>query len=566
MIAKLKYRIKMLNELNTFTKGVRKHFIFIFISSIIAMVIDILTPQIYKIFIDNIIIDGKLEYFLIVISGYLCFYFINLGIAYINNYSSNKLVNRTLFRLRRRIWNGYLKMDFTEYERKSIGDMKMKIDDDTNHIADFASYQTTNYVISAVISIVAIIMLFTIEWRLAIFSLISIPITIYIDHIISKKEKMIFYGNRDNDQETYNWLYSCIQGWKESKALNLENKQKMIFVSYLHKFALFFARWINYWVLRYFIVPKIRDEFLFRFCLYFFGGLIIINGDITIGALLVFVQYFGILYKNINNISTTDSDLQSNQVYYDKLLEELTRNNEKDIKKIIPQKKSNEFVFKEVTFKYEGADKNLLKNVDFSIAKGERVAITGKSGEGKTTILKLMTGMLKPNSGNTYFCDVDIKDINPNFLYNKIGIVMQENNLFNMTIMENLLFGKATASEEEIIDACKKACIYDFIQTLPEKFNTIIGERGVNLSGGQRQRIVLARLFLRDADILILDEATSAVDQYSENLIHEAIDNISKDKTVVIVSHRLSSISLCNKIILLQDGSITNEVKKEKAV
>lgn len=560
MITKLKYRIKILSTLYTFTNGVRKYLIFIFISSVVAMVIDLLTPQLYKIFIDSIIIGGNLGYLAFIIVGYLGFYFINLGIAYINNYSSNRLINRTLFRLRRRIWDGYLKMDFIEYEQ-SVGDMKMRIDDDTNHIADFASYQTTNYVISAVISIVAIVLLFTIEWRLAIFSLISIPITIYIDHIISKKEKIISYSNRDNDQEMYNWLYSCIQGWKESKALNLEKRQKIMFVSYLHRYALFFARWINYWVLRRFIVPKMRDEFLFRFCLYFFGGIIIINGGITIGSLLVFVQYFSILYKNINNISTTDADLQSNQVYYDKLLEELTRNYKKDSMKITPDKLSNNFVFKDVTFKYEGIDKNVLKNITFSITRGERVAITGKSGGGKTTILKLMTGMLNPNSGNAYFCDVDIKDINTNFLYNKIGIVMQENNLFNMTIMENLLFGKSTASEEEIIDACKKACIYDFIQSLPEKFNTIIGERGVKLSGGQRQRIVLARLFLRDVDILILDEATSAVDQYFENLIHEAIDNIGKDKTVIIVSHRLSSISLCNKIIELEDGLIANEVK-----
>lgn len=556
----------MLSTLYMFTNGVRKYFIFIFISSVLAMFIDILTPQLYKIFVDNIIIGGKLEYFILVIGGYLGFYFINLAMAYINNYSSNRLVNRTIFKLRRKIWDGYLKMDFKEYEQKSVGDMKMRLDDDTNHIVDFASYQTINYVISAAISTVIIFMLFIIEWRLAIFSLISIPITIYIDHKISEKEKMIFSSNRDNDQEMYNWLYSCIQGWKESKALTLEKRQKIIFVSYLHKFALFFARWINYWVLRCCIVPKMRDEFLFRFCLYFFGGLIIINGGITIGSLLVFVQYFGILYKNINNISTTDADLQSNQVYYDNLIEELTRNYEKDSMKIIPDKISNNFVFKDATFKYEGSDKNVLQNITFSIARGERVAITGKSGEGKTTILKLMTGMLNPSSGNTYFCDVDIKDINHNFLYNKIGIVMQENNLFNMTIMENLQFGKANASGEEIIDACKKACIYDFIQSLPEKFDTIIGERGLKLSGGQRQRIVLARLFLRDVDILILDEATSAVDQYSENLIHEAIENISKDKTVIIVSHRLSSISLCNKIILLEDGLITKEVKKYDVV
>lgn len=543
--------LKILNKLN---KGANKPFILLVISSIGTMLITILTPQLYKDFID-LLIDGNLNYLVWIVSGYLIFYFITLILDYSKNYLTNKLVNRTLYNLRKEILIKYMTMDFSEYQIRNFGDLKMRIDDDTNHIVDFASYQTIQYLISVIISFITIVMLVKIEVILAAFSVVSIPVTIYIDHKISVKEKELNYDNRVNDQNADKWLYFCIQGWKETKSLNLQNNNRIKFTSYLHKSAILFARWINYWVLRRFIVPKIRDEFLFKFCLYFFGGLLIIKGKITIGSLLVFVQYFTLLYQNINNISTTDADLQSNLVYYNKLIDELSPknvNNKK--KKIIPKCIMNDLVFQNVSFKYKKQDKYLFNNTNFHIHGGERIALAGRSGLGKTTLVKLMSGMLSPSSGMIYWNNTNINDINIDYIYKKVGIVMQENILFNTSIKENLLLSKQFASDNEIINACKKACIYNFITSLPESFDTIIGEHGVKLSGGQRQRIVLARLFLRDFDTIILDEATSAIDSYSESFINDALNNIDNNKTIIIISHRQSSLSFCNRVIELNDN------------
>lgn len=164
------------------------------------------------------------------------------------------------------------------------------------------------------------------------------------------------------------------------------------------------------------------------------------------------------------------------------------------------------------------------------ITKGERIAITGKSGCGKTTLLKLLTGIIQPTQGRILFSGVDVRDIDLSEMHKRIGFVMQENMLFNVSIRENLLYGKSNATDDDLREACQKACIYDFIQSLPEKYETIIGEKGIKLSGGQKQRIVLARLFLRQVDIFIFDEATSAIDQYSESIIHDVIKTLGKIK------------------------------------
>ena len=202
-----------------------------------------------------------------------------------------------------------------------------------------------------------------------------------------------------------------------------------------------------------------------------------------------------------------------------------------------------------ISFTYPNSETEIFHDFSLKINKGEKVAITGRSGRGKTTLLKLITGMLKPTSGDVSFSGVNLQDIDVVTMYKRIGFVMQENMLFNTTIRENLFYGKENARDDEIWDACKKAYISDFIKSFPQGLDTVIGERGIKLSGGQRQRIVLARLFLRDVDVFIFDEATSALDQYSENIIQDVIYNISKDKTVIVVSHRESSIALCERKI-----------------
>ena len=332
------------------------------------------------------------------------------------------------------------------------------------------------------------------------------------------------------------------------KALNLQNRQKFIFVSYIKKYALYYAKWINYWTLRALVIPKIRNEFLMRFGLYFLGGLLVMNRQMSIGSLLVFATYFEMLTKAILVVSSTDADLQGKKPYLDRLLQKLEE--EYPAEQGEELKAIDSIEIENLSYHYLGQE-DLLRNVSLSARQGERIAIVGKSGCGKTTLLKLLVGLLDADEGKILYSGMEISHIKISGLHKRIGFILQNSRLYNMSIKDNLLLANPDAAKEDLEEACRKACILDFIRELPDGFDTVIGENGSKLSGGQRQRIALARAFLMDVDVYIFDEATSAIDQYSEKLINDAIVSMGKGKIVIIVAHRESSIQLCNRVIRL---------------
>lgn len=551
MLKRIKYRLKVLHTLMQYANGVKRYFFLLFLLSAISVGLDLATPVFYKIFIDDVILNGAFSKIVIVIIGYLIIYFLGVIIGYIKYWANYKYVNTTLFNARMKILNNLLELPFAEYENASIGDMKMRIDDDTNQIGRFSDSQTVNYLFSYITLIVSMIILFIIEWKLSVFSIIAIPLTFWLDNTISKREKLVNEIKRKNTQAMSSWLHVSVQGWREIKALNLARHVTRRFYNFIHVGMLCNAKWINFRTARIFVIPKIKDKVFMQFGLYFIGGFLIIMGKLQISDLLVFAMYYGMLSNSVNIISSNDAELQSNMPYTDRLIESLkTKENNRRKGGIVPND-SNTISFANVSFAYPNTDNAILSDFNLEIKKGERIAITGKSGCGKTTLLKLMTNMITPTNGKVSFAGIDLNDIDLNVMHSRFGFVMQENMLFNTTIRENLLYGKNDASDDEIKEACKKAYIIDFIDNLPEGYDTIIGEKGIKLSGGQRQRLVLARLFLRNVEVFIFDEATSALDQYSENIIHDAIRNIAKDKTIIVVAHRESSIRLCDRKIVM---------------
>ena len=550
MREKIKYRLNVLRSLKPFAFGVKKFLLLNFIISLFVMALGFIQPLFYKLFIDRVILSQELSLMPHVVVGYLSIFFINLGLSYLKNYSTNRFVNRTIFRVKMKILCGFFCRDFPSYDHQSVGDMKMRLDDDTACIAAYAGTQTIDYAIAYATLIISAALLFFIEWRLAAFSCVAIPLTFWLDHIIAKREKVVQNNQRENDQKMSSWLHASVQGWREIKALNLQKHEEQQFAKYIHKFAIYFGIWINYWTARALVIPKIKDEFLMQFSLYFFGGLLIIGGRFEIGSLLVFMQYYGILSGAVKTVSGTDAELITNTPQSDRMMEELTRITDTHSKKQIPGA-SNAIELRNVDFAYENTTENVLNNLSLSIGDGERVAITGKSGAGKTTVLRLIMGMLHPTRGTVLFSNVNVDDLSLESMHRRIGFVMQENTLFNASIRENLCYGKNNADDTELESSCRKAFILDFIKSLPDGFDTVIGERGIKLSGGQKQRIVLARLFLRDVKVFIFDEATSALDQYSESIIQDAIKSIGQDKTLIVVAHRQSSLALCDRVIAL---------------
>jgi ATP-binding cassette subfamily B protein/subfamily B ATP-binding cassette protein MsbA len=449
-----------------------------------------------------------------------------------------------------KIMQGYFTRDFVEYDTQSVGDMKMRLEDDTTCIADYAGKQTIDYLTNYVTFLVSSVLLLMINRRLALFALVGIPLTFWLDHNIAKREAVVQNKQRKNDQEMSSWLHASVQGWREIKALNIQKHEERLFVRHIHNFAIYFGTWINYWVARVLIIPKIKEEFLMQFGLYFFGGLSIIAGHFEIGSLLVFMQYYALLSGSLETLSNADAEILTAKPKSERLLHELYRAAEHKCGLTFPNGNGS-IAFQDVTFAYPSSEKPVLRKLSFTISKGERVAIIGKSGAGKTTVLKLMLGLLHPTSGDVLLSGISIQNIRPDTLYQHFGFVMQDNILFDDSIKENLFYAKQNATTKELEVACRKAYIWDFVKTLPEGLDTVIGERGIKLSGGQKQRIVLARSFLRDVDTFIFDEATSALDQYSESMIQDAIRSISQDKTIIVVAHRKSSLALCDRVITI---------------
>lgn len=550
MLTKMQYRKKVIQTILPYTNGVRKYFILLAVYTGLSMVLTFITPLFYRLFIDEVILNNHFSMMSSVVSGYLAIFAAGALIGYLKKHAEYAFIHKVLYRIKDSIFSGYLNLDFNEYTHTELGDMKLKLDDDTALIREYTSTQTIEYGVSFITMLVCGFILLTTDLRLALFSMAAIPATFLLDDLVSSCEKRINHVKRENAQKMTSWLQSSLQGWREVRALNLYHSQLKSFVKYLHVGAKCNAKWINCWTARSLVIPKIKEEFFMRFGLYFIGGLLIAAGKLTIGNLLVFVVYYEMMSDAMKKVSAADAQLQADMPVTDRFIEQLTRSISSDTasEKSFPEK-FEELRLENIAFRYPGTQTDVLENFSLSISAGDRIAITGKSGSGKSTVLKLITGMLTPSAGKIYYNGVDIRQINKEQLYRHIGFVMQENILFHMSIRENLRYGKSNATEEEMIDSCKKACIYEFISGLPEGLDTIIGEKGLKLSGGQRQRLILARLFLRDVSIYIFDEATSALDSYSENFIQDTLQSLTKDKTLIVVAHRESSIRVCNRII-----------------
>jgi ATP-binding cassette subfamily B protein len=298
-------------------------------------------------------------------------------------------------------------------------------------------------------------------------------------------------------------------------------------------------------------------------CIYFAGGFLIMKSGstgLTVGDISVVVALVNRLYQPVRSLLNLQVDFVRSLALFTRIFEYLDRKHEIENPKN-PQKPDltkATVEFSNVRFSYE-QNKEILKGVSFKVPEGKMYAIVGTSGAGKSTIIGMIPRLYDAIEGEVKVAGVNVKDFDLSYLRTNIGIVTQDTYLFNGTILENLLYAKPDATKEEIENACKVANIYSFIMSLPEKFDTIVGNRGLKLSGGEKQRMSIARVVLKDPKILILDEATSSLDSISENLISDALNSVMKGRTSIVIAHRLSTVIAADKIMVIENGVITAE-------
>ncbi len=288
-----------------------------------------------------------------------------------------------------------------------------------------------------------------------------------------------------------------------------------------------------------------------------FGAWMVVNDQISLGTLVAFLSYVTSFYEPLRRLTEVDNVFQqaiaAGERIFELLDEESGIQDAPDA--IALEQVEGDVVFDDVHFRYGEGDE-VLHDVEFHIAPGEMVALVGPSGAGKTSIANLLCRFYDPIHGRILLDGHDLRQVQIRSLRQHVAVVLQDTFLFNTTVRENLLYGRPDATEEQMISAAKTACAHEFIQQLPQGYDTTIGERGVKLSGGQKQRLALARAILADPRILILDEATSSVDAEAEYLIQQALDEVLKGRTSLVIAHRLSTIRNADKIIALEEGRI----------
>lgn len=478
---------------------------------------------------------------------------------YINSWISQKII----YDMRNEMYDHLQHMPHAFFTNEKQGDIITRMNSDINGVSAVISVMLTSVVSNVLTVGTCVFYLFYTDWRLAIVGLIVIPLLIFPTRAVGKKRWMLASEVQEKSDELNTHINETLSvsgsmlvklftkekaEYKKFKAINNEVTKTTIKErragSWFHVFLGMFIQ----------IAPL---------CIYFAGGFLIMSykdSGLTIGDITVVVSLVNRLYQPVRSLLNLQVDFIRSLALFTRIFEYLDRPHEIENPEN-PQKpdlENSQVEFCDVHFSYEESNP-VLKGVSFTVPKGKMYAIVGTSGAGKSTIIGMIPRLFDAKQGEIKVAGVNVKDFDLAYLRTNIGIVTQDTYLFNGTILENLLYAKPEATKEEIENACRVANIYDFIMSLPGKFDTIVGNRGLKLSGGEKQRMSIARVVLKDPKILILDEATSSLDSISENLISDALDNVMKDRTSIVIAHRLSTVIAADKIMVIEKGIITAE-------
>ena len=525
--------------------------------------IPLLIPLLIKYVVDDIIINDALtvnekidQLFLMLGVFMFIFVVVRPPIEYFRQYLAQWTGNKILYDIRDKLFDHLQALSVRFYADRKVGEIISRVINDVEQTKTFVITGLMNVWLDLVTIIIALSIMFTMDVKLTLVSMIIFPFYILSVWFFFGRLRKLTRNRSAALADVQAFLHERIQGMtiiksfaiesNESKRFGVENKE------FLNK-ATDHAKWN---ALSFGVVNTITD--IGPLLVIGFGAMSVIQGNLTVGVLAAFVAYMERLYGPLRRLVSSSTMLTQSIASMDRVFQLFDETYDiEDKPNALPLPASNGHVrFNDVTFKYHDDDSYVLKDINLDIQAGETVAFVGMSGGGKSTLISLIPRFFDVTTGSIEIDDYKITDVTVKSLRDQIGMVMQDNVLFSDTIKENILLGLPNATDDEVIEAAKQANAHDFIMNLPQGYDTQVGERGVKLSGGQKQRIAIARVFLKNPPILILDEATSALDLESESIIQETLETLSKDRTTIIVAHRLSTITHADKIVVLKDGEV----------
>lgn len=532
--------------------GINKPLLALGLFKIWNLVFGLIPLFLYSFLVNRVLVDKQLNELGLIIGGYLAVYILTtIGIT-VSKRFSNQLILKYDLRIKNKLLKKLISLEHNEYSKYSIGDVKSRIENDAAVAGKFFTTHILDFIYAVVYAVALAVILLCYDWRIALISFIFVPVSFVTVNFLGGKTKQAGEELWALQIQYETFLHTSFQNWKDIKTNNLEDAQFAELNGHYKKIrhVWFLNQLYMHLGITYSFFTK---NFITQLFIYFIGGLFVIKGYSQVGVLLVFISFYGQFFGYIENISNSMMNFKNDSVSIGKVIGILNiEAGKKPYKKI----EGTDINVNQLKFSYEGNDSFALDGISFSVGKGEHLAIVGQSGSGKSTIAKLLTGQMEPQEGTVSIGGMDIYSVNRESVSDKVSIVVQEPVLFNMSIRDNLLLAKAGATDAELMECCRRASIYDYIETLPDKLDTIIGEKGVKLSGGQKQRLSIARAFLQDRDIIIFDESTSALDSENESDIISELKSLSSGKTMISIAHRLSSILDCDKVMVLQAGKV----------
>lgn len=521
---------------------------------LLQQLLALVPPYCYLLFLQKVITEGRLTWIPVIFGGYGLVYLLQTFAGYLEKRWYHRIALGSAAQWRCHMMKVMERMAFLDLKELESGERKRMVWDDTQAAVDWVMGRM-HLGLQFVSMVPTVAVLLLLDVRLAVPSLCMVPVSLAITRYVRRKSSR-FHRILLKERSDYDgFLFRSLQCWKEIRADNLEEQMERQFVGHQERMGKAFLHTHLFWFVNRTLIA-FKDVFLTNMGLYLLGGILVLYGYSSVAVLLAFMEYFTSAMNTF--LAMMDGYVKQGELEPAlKRIEKWLLETDEDWDFGVEQDKPfTELTAADVSFSYEEKmssietqtaishrqDTSLLQHTDLHLRSGECLVILGKSGSGKSTLARLLVGLLQPNRGEIRYNDLNRSDYADKTFFKQAGIVMQDSYLFNLSIRDNLLIGNPKATEEDMWKACEQTCFADFIRSLPQGMETLVGENGIRLSGGQRQRLVLARMLLHRPQILILDEALSALDTEHEKLILQNIRAVMQTGILLIITHRRESL------------------------
>ncbi len=551
----------MLKRFLSYYKPHMKIFVLDMLASMVVALIGIVYPMITRKMLDEYIPNE--QYKTIILAGLLLLgiYIIRMFLRYFIQYYGHVMGVRMQAEMRSDMFTHLQKLPYGYYDNHETGKLMSRMTSDLMEVSELAHHGPENIIISSISIVVSFVYLCTIDWRLTLIIFTCVPFLVIVAMLLRKKQRDAFMKSRQANAQINASLESSISGIRVTKAFVNSDKEKEKFEKGNKWFVE--ARMEAYDAMGKFHSSTAFITDVFNVIVLIACGLFLNFEMINFAEYSAFLVSVSLFISPVNTLIGFMEQYINGVTGFERFVEIMDAVPEADREGATPiENVKGHIELRNVTYAYDG-EKDVLDGVSLDIPVGKKFALVGPSGGGKTTICHLIPHFYDITEGEIFIDGREIHTITNESLRKNIGIVQQDIYLFNSSIRENILYGRLGATDDEVIEAAKRANIHDYIMSLPNGYDTEIGERGVRLSGGQKQRLSIARVFLKDPPILILDEATSALDNTTEILIQGALDELCRGRTTLVVAHRLSTIKNADEIAVVDGGRVVEQGSHE---